>query len=433
MSDMSVLTHPDSNGMTRMIDVSATCDGNTSKNNIFKAASITDVEGANGAGLSVAREGVTASKNATSCVRDFGAPVLAVCGFSGSGKTTLLEAAIPRLLALGLAVAVVKHDAHGFIVDKEGKDSDRFFRAGATVVLRGPSEQFQRRRPSAVLTLEETLADLARDHDIVLVEGHKETPLPKLWLGSAEVSSLPPHVTQVLETLPWNGDRLKVFLCFFAQWYSEAWKRRPLFAGLLLGGKSLRMGTPKQMLPFGDSNLGEIAARALGQALKMASPDSSVCEAGSVFPHLILLGAGAAPEALICQPRLVDPPGLAGPLAALLAAYRWAPTAAWLVAACDHPWLKAEDLEALVLQRQPGRWAIISRQRDAHPAPTIALYEPQALHLLERSLWTRGAEDTRLAQLLDDAHTWVVPNGTRGAESVNTPEEYVDALRADAP
>jgi molybdopterin-guanine dinucleotide biosynthesis protein A len=389
MSDTPLLNHPDSQGLTRAIGVSAT--------------------------------------------RDFGAPVLAVCGFSGSGKTALLEAAIPQLLALGLSVAVVKHAAHGFIVDKEGKDSDRFFRAGATVALRGPSEQFQRRRPSAVLTLEETLADLARDHDIVLVEGHKETPLPKLWLGSTEVASIPPGVTQVLDTLAWNGDRLQSFLRFFVPWYSEAWKRRPLFAGLLLGGKSLRMGTPKQMLPFGNSNLGEIVAKALSQALKTAVPESPVCEPGSLHPRLILLGAGSIPEALICQPRLVDPPGLAGPLAALLAAHRWAPTAAWLVAACDHPWLKAEDLEAFIEQRQPGRWAIVSRQRDAHPAPTLALYEPQALHLLERSLWTRGAEDTRLAQLLDDAHTWVAPNGARSAESVNTPEEYMAALRADAP
>ena len=39
---------------------------------------------------------------------DFGAPVLAVCGFSGSGKTTLLEAAIPQLIARGVSVAVVK-------------------------------------------------------------------------------------------------------------------------------------------------------------------------------------------------------------------------------------------------------------------------------------------------------------------------------------
>jgi len=128
----------------------------------------------------------------------------------------------------------------------------------------------------------------------------------------------------------------------------------------------------------------------------------------------------------------MDPPGLIGPLAALLAAHRWAPSAAWVVSACDHPWLRSDEIEALLQARQPGRWAIISRQRDGHPTPTLALYEPQALHLLERSLWTRGVEDTRLAQLFDDPHTWITPHVLHGAESVNTPEMYAAALLGHA-
>ena len=88
----------------------------------------------------------------------FGAPVLAVCGFSGSGKTTLLEAVIPNLVKRGLAIAVVKHDAHGFEVDKPGKDSDRLFRAGATIALSGPGQQFERRAADATLSLNTMLA-----------------------------------------------------------------------------------------------------------------------------------------------------------------------------------------------------------------------------------------------------------------------------------
>jgi molybdopterin-guanine dinucleotide biosynthesis protein MobB len=118
-------------------------------------------------------------------VHGFGAPVLAVCGFSGAGKTTLLESAIPRLKERGLAVAVVKHHAHGFEVDRAGKDSDRLLRAGATIALSGPQEQFEWRGSEATLSLEATLARLGRDHDLLLVEGHKDTPLPKFWLGKA--------------------------------------------------------------------------------------------------------------------------------------------------------------------------------------------------------------------------------------------------------
>jgi len=353
----------------------------------------------------------------------FGTPVLAVCGYSGSGKTTLLEAAIPQLTARGLSVAVVKHDAHGFTVDREGKDSDRLFGAGATVALRGPKEQFLRRGASAVLALEATLADLAQDHDIVLVEGHKDTPLAKLWLGSAENEFPPEQVTSVHAVLPWDGDRLKQFLDYVDQWLHEAWLRRPLFAGLLIGGKSQRMGTPKQVMRFVDNSLGEIAARALGDALERPTMLRSNASDKSLHPSLVLLGAGPIPDALLQQPRLLDPPDLAGPVAGLLAAHRWAPAAAWIVSACDHPWVNRQDIEELIQKRRAGRWAIVSRQLDGHPCPTLALYEPQALHLLERSFWTRG-EDIRLSQLLEDPHTWISSRGTRGVESVNTPQEY---------
>jgi molybdopterin-guanine dinucleotide biosynthesis protein MobB len=353
--------------------------------------------------------------------RDFGAPVLAVCGYSGSGKTTLLEAAIPQLIERGLSVAVVKHDAHGFTVDQKGKDSDRLFRAGATVALRGPKEQFLRRGARSALTLEATLAELARDHDIVLVEGHKDTPLAKLWLSSAEIGPPPEQVTEVRDLLPWNGDRLKQFLDYVDRWLPQAWLRRPQFAGLLMGGESQRMGTPKQMMRFGNSTLGEIAGHALGDALQRSTrlrPKN-----GNQHPDLLLLGAGPIPDSLLQQPRLLDPPGVAGPVAGLLSAHRWAPTAAWVVSACDHPWLSLQEIETLIRERRAGRWAIISRQLDGHPCPTLAIYEPQALELLERSYWTRR-EDTRLALLLEDSHTWISPHRMRGSESVNTRQEF---------
>jgi molybdopterin-guanine dinucleotide biosynthesis protein A len=183
------------------------------------------------------------------------------------------------------------------------------------------------------------------------------------------------------------------------------------------------MGTPKQMMRFDNSTLGEVAAQALSDALERSArlrPDS---RDGSLHPNLILLGTGPIPDALLQQPRLLDPPDLAGPVAGLLAAHRWAPTTAWVVSACDHPWLRWQEIEELIRQRRAGRWAIVSRQLDGHPCPTLAIYEPQALHLLERSSWTCG-EEIRLSQLLDDPRTWISPHDTRGPESVNTPQEF---------
>jgi len=356
--------------------------------------------------------------------QEFGAPVLALCGFSGSGKTTLLEAAIPHLIARGISVAAIKHDSHGFIVDREGKDSDRLFRAGATVALRGPSEQFLRRGVSSALTLQATLSDLARDHDLLLVEGHKDTPLPKLWVGNAETTAPPESVTGVQGILPWGSDRLKIFLDFVDSWLPNAWCERSLFAGLLVGGKSSRMGTPKQLISFGGSTLGEIAAYALTEALAEQGTTAGEDRA----PRVVILGAGLLPESLQSLPRLTDLPGLHGPITGLLAAHRWMPHAAWILVACDHPRVSAADIRWLIGQRKPGRWAILPRQPDNHPCPTLALYEPQALTVLERSLLVRGPAGVRLPELFDHQRSFIGPQFTRGVVNVNTPQE----LKAEA-
>jgi molybdopterin-guanine dinucleotide biosynthesis protein MobB len=62
-------------------------------------------------------------------------PVYSFIAKSGTGKTTLIEKLIPELKSRGLRVAVMKHDAHEFDVDKPGKDSWRMTRAGADVTV----------------------------------------------------------------------------------------------------------------------------------------------------------------------------------------------------------------------------------------------------------------------------------------------------------
>jgi molybdopterin-guanine dinucleotide biosynthesis protein A len=351
----------------------------------------------------------------------YGTPVLALCGFSGSGKTTLLENAIAQLVAQGLSVAVVKHDSHGFEVDREGKDSDRFFRAGATVALRGPTQQFQRRTLSSSLSLQVTLDDLSRDHDLILVEGHKHTPLPKLWMESSGQVSVPEGVTGILASLPWGSDRLTAFMDYLKTWLPSEWKKRPLNRGMLIGGASSRMGVPKQLVQFGERQLGEIVVDAL--------------RAGSLNARVVALGLGPLPESQKDMYLFPDAIGFTGPLAGLMAAHRWAPEAAWIVAACDHPRLSAREIHWLESQRKPGRWAIIPRQDDGHPCPTLALYEPQALNFLARRAITFDWEETRLSSLLDHPRTVVLtpPEFLSGWSNANTPDELQSVLTRGTP
>lgn len=108
--------------------------------------------------------------------------VFGIAGYSGSGKTTLLEQLIPRLTARGLKVSVIKHAHHGFDIDRPGKDSYRHREAGASEVLLACDSRWvlmHELRQEAEPSLADFLARLS-PCDLVLVEGYKQEPIPKL-------------------------------------------------------------------------------------------------------------------------------------------------------------------------------------------------------------------------------------------------------------
>lgn len=107
-------------------------------------------------------------------------PILSVVAYSGTGKTTLLEKLIPALKARGLRLCVMKHDAHDFQVDKEGKDSWRMTKAGAdmTLLTNGAHAVCFENRP---ISDEELLARV-HDVDLILTEGYKHGQWKKIAL-----------------------------------------------------------------------------------------------------------------------------------------------------------------------------------------------------------------------------------------------------------
>jgi len=108
--------------------------------------------------------------------------VFGFAGWSGSGKTTLIEQLIPRLVARGLRVSLIKHAHHSFDIDKPGKDSWRHREAGATEVLIASDKRWvlmHELRGEPGPTLDEQLA-LLSPCDLVLVEGYKAAPIPKI-------------------------------------------------------------------------------------------------------------------------------------------------------------------------------------------------------------------------------------------------------------
>ncbi len=112
-----------------------------------------------------------------------------VAGWSGSGKTTLLTRLIPELVGRGLRVSTIKHAHHAFDLDVPGKDSHRHREAGATEVLIGSSHRWalmHELRGDPELTLDEMVARMS-PVDLVIVEGFKRNPHPKLEVWRASV------------------------------------------------------------------------------------------------------------------------------------------------------------------------------------------------------------------------------------------------------
>jgi len=108
------------------------------------------------------------------------AAIVSVVGHANTGKTTLIAGIISSLAARGFRVAAVKHAAHGYEIDNRGKDSWKFFQAGASqVVVVGPESLTVHTRHDTEPTPVE-LAGLLKDVDLVLVEGFKSQPGPKI-------------------------------------------------------------------------------------------------------------------------------------------------------------------------------------------------------------------------------------------------------------
>ena len=115
-------------------------------------------------------------------------PVFIVVGWKNSRKTTLTERLVSELTARGLTVSMVKHTHHNVDVDRSGTDSYRHRMAGAQEGMLAGGSRFalmHEYRSQPEFELDELLNRMA-PCDLVLVEGFKKTPIPKLEVRRAK-------------------------------------------------------------------------------------------------------------------------------------------------------------------------------------------------------------------------------------------------------
>jgi molybdopterin-guanine dinucleotide biosynthesis protein B len=108
--------------------------------------------------------------------------IIGLAGWSGSGKTTLITKVLPALIARGLKVSTLKHAHHGFDLDKPGKDSFMHRASGATEVIISSERRWavlHELRGEEEWNMPALLSKAA-PVDLLLVEGFKREPFPKL-------------------------------------------------------------------------------------------------------------------------------------------------------------------------------------------------------------------------------------------------------------
>ena len=99
---------------------------------------------------------------------------------SNVGKTTLIEGVIKELRKKGHSISTIKHDVHGFDIDKEGKDTWRHRKAGAeTVLIASKKRMAVIKELDKEIPLEELIKKVS-DSDFILVEGYKKSKYKKI-------------------------------------------------------------------------------------------------------------------------------------------------------------------------------------------------------------------------------------------------------------
>lgn len=249
-------------------------------------------------------------------------------------------------------------------------------------------------------------ADLCQRYDVVLATGDWDLPLNTLLIATEAAADHAAEKHLRVADPAWGTGRVSDLLL---SWLVLLYREEPVWACVLIGGKSSRMGRPKHLLRTDGG----------GTWLEM-----TVARLHALADGVVLAGAGEIPPALSHLARLPDAPGVAGPLAGILAAMRWQPGVSWLVVACDLPSLTEEAVRWLLAARRPGRWAIIPRRsRDSHVEPLLACYDRRCRVWFEE-LRLSGSLRIGMAARRPQVHSPVIPAAyLRAWDNINTPQE----------
>ena len=189
----------------------------------------------------------------------------------------------------------------------------------------------------------------------------------------------------------------------------------PVYGLILAGGSSSRMQRDKAALQYaGKSQLDrafELGSRHVARVFVSVRADQT------------------ADPTRAQRPLIVDSVAGEGPIVGIRSALAAYPGVAWLVLACDLPFLSDAALSQLLRERDTGGLATAFRSaHDGLPEPLCAIWEPAAARVLTAYQEEGGRCPRKF--LIRHAAKLLEPLDRRALDNVNTPEEYTQALAA---
>jgi len=352
---------------------------------------------------------------------------IAISGYSGSGKTTLIMSLIDELSSK-YKVGYVKHDAHRFEMDGKGKDTYRAVKAGASLVTIHNEEKWCDQGAGVRDIAATRISQL--DNDFVIIEGHKKSKCQKIIvLGEGETKEkiLADYNSKDLENvlafvgvddkpnleninLPYfNRDDIKGISNFILNLFEEKVKNTPVYGLVLAGGKSTRMKKDKGAIQYFD----------LPQSEHITSMLKNVCE--KVF--ISCREDQSQEDHLINLDQIHDTFSEIGPSGGILSAMKKYPEAAWIVIACDLPYVNEKTLSQLVNERNPLRLATCFLNPEKKwPEPLCTIYEPKSY---ARLLQFVSIGYTCPRKVLFNSHIKSLElNQSEALRNANTPEDF---------
>ncbi len=348
---------------------------------------------------------------------------MAICGYTGSGKTTLIGKLIGSFKG-NYSVGFHKHDVHAFDMDREGKDTWKASQSGASQILIDGDSRHAYIGEKGMDVF--SLSAVKEQCDISLVEGYKDSELPKLLLldeeGQLTQNFLAGRFSNVLgliypdkKSLPsqtdipsFHRDDVSGIASFILSHFEEKLKQIPLYGLVLNGGLSSRMGEDKGQMDYH----GKAQVR---YAKELLEP---FCE--KVF---VSTRPGKTAEGFSEAQTIYDSYLNTGPLGGILSAQKQFPKAAFLVLACDLPLVSHKSLEQIVKQRNPFKLAsCFSNPENNLPEPLIAIYEPKFFKRAHLFI-AQGFGCPRKVLINSNSHV-VEPKYPQELANANTKEDY---------